>query len=167
MTKLLNWFYRSKLGQLWLGFLVYQKHKQIENEFVGTFSTAANTEVVQDAVQHKYQEGLSVLKKKVNGQVDVVKTQELISLAREENEEQKKFREVMERLFVNKGNDVKDEVAKYEMINKRIGDFYRLQQYNEERALLKQIKQAKKNNDNDLAERLENDWKQRYRPNFH
>ena len=163
-----NWFYSTKLGYKVLLFMTIRKQNRFEEEFASTFSSRATVELAQDSVMQKYQEGLLVLKSKVKkNDFNLNEEDELLSLAKEETEEQKKFREVMERIYVNKGQDIKDEVEKRQMIDKRIRDFYTLQKYNEERELIKKIKQAVKSGDKDLAERLEHDWKQRFRPSIH
>lgn len=168
MKKLINWFYKTKLGLWWLEFLLTRRNRQFEQEFLSAFSfNRTPTEVVQDSVQQKYQEGLNVLRKKVNDQPELITNTELIGLAHEETENQKKLREVMEKIYVNKGQDIKSELDKHQMINRRISDFYSLQRYTEERNLLKQIKQAEKEGKTDLAERLQDDWKQRFRPSIH
>lgn len=168
MTKILKWFFATKLGYHILLWHVTRKENKFVEEFSGSFSNRPMIELSQDTVQQKYQEGLHVLKSKVrNGSYQLETEEELLKLAREETPEQKQFRKVMEQVYIYKGQDVKDDISKNKMIDKRIGDYYALQKYNEERELLKQIRQAKKNDDNDLAERLENEWKQRFRPSIH
>lgn len=168
MKKLLNWFYLTSLGQLWLEFLLRRKQNQVFKAFDSAWDFNKNqVEIVHDSVQQKYQEGLNTLKKKVNSQPDLVTTTELINLAHEETDDQRKLREVREQIYVNRIQDIKNEVDKHQMINRRIDDFYTLQTYNEERNLIKQIKEAKKLGKKDLAERLEHDWQQRFRPSVH
>ncbi len=175
MKKLISWFYTTKLGQWWLEKQALKKHKELEATLNG-LTVKENVSLYFDSTQHKYQEGISNVKRKINDEVKIknfenynlsLKNKELIELAKDETVEQANFRRMMEKIFVHKDVDVKDQVEKFEMIEKRIDDFYELQRYNEERQLLKNIRSAKRKGDLQLAERLTNDWKQKFRYTVH
>lgn len=126
----------------------------------------------EDDVQRKYSEGLALVKSKI-GMLTIkreeseyrqvlAELQELITLAREETTDQRILRETLEKIYFRFGSDIKTEQDKEDMIKHRIAHYGELKRYNEERAVIKEIKSARKSGDIQLANKLEDEWRKKY-----
>lgn len=89
----------------------------------------------------------------------------MFGLANEETEEQKKVRELRESMYVFKGKDLKTEEDKEKMLDKRIQMYYDLQNKREQRKLSSAIRRAKQANDQELYDKLLEEWNGKYRKN--
>jgi hypothetical protein len=118
---------------------------------------------LQDSIQHAYLEGLSRVKKKINSRAEnggfeeVLREGDIMALAEDEDAKRKEFIASLKQLYV-----YETEKPQEKMIDDRINHYYELQRYNEERALIKEIKRARKLGDDKLATKLQKDWESTY-----
>lgn len=148
---LLFWWHKSKL------------ERGLDKE-LRFYTTGTVYEIFQDDTERKYAEGVATIKGKVkkmaseDGDYERVleEVKELIQLARDETPSQRAIRQALISLARL------PEKSKKKMIQERIQHYEELRKYNEERALIKEIKQARKEGKTDLAEELETKWRQTY-----
>lgn len=149
---LIFWWNRIKLERL------------LDNE-LSSYSSS-NNEIYQDDTQRKYSEGIAIVKGTINSMAGTRDTKhyrqaleqvkDLLSLATKETANQKELREIMTAM------SKLPEKSKKRMIEERIGHYEELRKYNEERALIKKIKQARKDHNKELHEELEQEWRNTY-----
>lgn len=125
--------------------------------------------ILINAVQAQYQEGVSRIKEQVNSLVKtkdakeydkVLKTiTDLLNTAKTEaNLAQEKEIEALRKSLVRGSKDIRTDVQKAKMIEKRILDYYELQRYNKIRELHKKIRAAEKVGNFVEAEKLKKEW---------
>lgn len=160
MKKVFNWFLQKYLEIVF--FLDKKKlEKALDREFQIT-SMGGMYQIYQNDTERKYAEGIALVKNKVNSAVKSKSKEEyervlkeisdLIILSNEETPSQRALRKALEKLYAPK------EKSKKAMIRDRIQHYEELREYNQERTLIKKIKQARKDNNIELAEKLELEW---------
>ena len=143
--------------------------KDLDNE-LRIFSKGSLHEIYQDDTQRKYFEGLSKVKKTINAKATTKEEyekalgsiKELLSLARDETPSQRALRKILKSSLTRSGKDIKTDKDKRNMIQERIGHYEELRKYNEERAIIKEIKQTRKEGNETLATELEDKWRIKY-----
>jgi len=170
MKKIINWLVdKYVLIKFWVDQTILEKDLDRELQYY----TSMQSQVIFDSeTQRKYSEGLSTVKQKINqaskrGSKEdyreaLESMRELIALANNETVSQRVLRKTLERMYVHYGSDVKSNRDKVDMIDTRIGHYEELRKYNIERRLLKGIKKARKDGNEELALRLESDWREQY-----
>lgn len=163
MIKIRQWYLEKKIELLfWWNQRKLERQLDLE---LRPFAHNEGHEIYQDDTERKYAEGIALVKNKINSMTnkepwkydDALKqVEDLISLGTEETPSQRDLRKILTNLASL------PEKPKKQMIQERIGHYVELQKYNEERALIRQIKQAKKDQDNELADKLLEEWKNKY-----
>jgi len=161
--KIKKWYLEKRLELL---FWWNQKRLERQLDIELRPYTSGTYEIYQDDTERKYAEGIALVKNKINSMAAGGKTieydsalrqvEDLIKLGREETSSQRALRKILTNLASL------PEKPRKQMIQERIGHYIELQKYNEERTLIKQIKQARKEQDNQLADKLLEEWKIKY-----
>jgi len=170
MKKIINWFVDNYvLIKFWVDQNVLEKDLDKELQY---YTSRPNQIIFESDTQRKYSEGLSTVKQKINqvskrgskeDYMDALGSmRELIALANNETVSQRMLRKTLERMYVHYGSDMKSKQDKVEMIDTRIEHYEELRKYNVERCLRKDIKKARKDGNEELALKLENDWREQY-----
>lgn len=146
--------------------------KFIERELLTSYTDDLRLSYYEDDVARMYAEGILKVKTKINNKVKartadeyhkvLMEVKELIVLAKEETIQEARRRRVLENVYVRKEVDVKSKKDKKKMIEQRIEHYEELRKYNEQRALLKQIKALTKDGKHKEAEELTEKWKKLY-----
>ena len=163
MRKLVKWFF-DRYVDLAFWWNRTKLERELDREFQ-LYSTARH-EIHQDDNERKYAEGMAIVKNKINAMASsrskeeydsvLKEVKDLVSIAREETPGQLAIRKILTNL------SRLPEKSRKKMIQERIGHYEELKKYNEERALIKQIKQARKKEDNELADKLQEEWSNTY-----
>lgn len=135
-------------------------------------------QIVQDQKQYKYVQGMTYLKEAINKQIrgnDPEKVlsgykgeknfylgNDLLALATRENDSERKLRKVRTSIVAGNVADVKSAKDKDRMIESRIRDMYGVQESKIQKKLMKEIRQAKNNNDFVRAKVLEEEFNDKY-----
>jgi hypothetical protein len=149
---------KSKISDWW-----FEKQLDLKEEVV--YSTKCDDFTISEVEhQSKLAEGLLLLKQNVTKQADtdldsfLRNDPNLIRFAEVEDEVKDLIRKTWNTMPV----DIVTDADKARMIDKRIAHYYELQKFNEEKALIKRIRKAKKDSDLDLYNKLFDEWKERY-----
>lgn len=144
-----------------LKYFFWNQERQLNKEVRRTvLAVNALRREEQDAIKYAYTEGLAQVSKKV-GDIKVKQLEELgdvVRFAEKESKESRTQAEILKDIFV-----YKTEKAKEAMISDRIEQYYELQNYNEGRQIIKDIKKARKEGNDKLAKELEAQWATKYR----
>lgn len=149
-------------------YIVWRETRKIESEIDAVFGHnrfTLNTEIIQDETQRQYTEAVIQIKNKLkqlsNGDLKsyLAKNPEITNLAEKDKDE---VIEIMRKITIASGQDIKSEEDKTKMINDRINHYHELQRFNEEKQLLRQIKQAMKAGDKKLHAKLMAEWRQKH-----
>lgn len=138
-------------------------------------------EVVFDETDYKYRQGMLQLKKAINERLDIKDGKsyekllsnfkgnkefylygDLLELAKEQTENEKKLQEGRLAIISGKGADIKTEKDKEEMIAFRIREMYKVQDSKTKRKLLADIRKAHKQGETELAKKLEKEFYDRF-----
>lgn len=171
MKKLIDWFWTTKLGGLYFEFLLWLDHKK-EMDNVKYLTPK---EVAQITRQYTLvDKGVTEVKRNVNKLLTAKTAEEydkalssiedLTSFAtREPNSPEAKFAQMLRAMKVKKGNkDIVTHTDRAKMIQGRIEDYKELQEHVVKRKLLRQIREAKKQNDEESLHKLEEQWRNKY-----
>lgn len=110
-------------NKLKLWWAVRKQEKALDKYFQVSGELFPNA-YLQDSVSQAYREGLSLIAKKVNKVKDLEKVDNAIELAGYEDQQKKIFVDNLKKLFV-----YDKERPKEEMIDKRINNYYQLQDH--------------------------------------
>lgn len=158
---------KSLISNLRLRYTIFQTERNVAKDFDSAVTIRKQTnDIIQDSIKYAYAQGIGQIKKKINQSAVAGGHHQLLSaigdnvlhLAEGEDESSKHTAKTLREVFV-----YSQEKPKEDMINNRIDHYYQLQTYNEERQLIKAIKVARKEGDNDRAQQLEADWNRKYR----
>jgi len=172
-NKIIERFYRTWLGNLYLYFLLWLDEKR------GPEPVVPNHEVNQlviTAQQFAYKEGLRNMKKHVNSLVKAETKEEyqkvlsqidnLIKHAKSDSKEKEKLTEALYKAWVfTGGRDIKSSKERAKMIEKRIDDYKELQEHKLKRKLMKEIRVAEREGNEELVNQLQKEWKEKYGQN--
>lgn len=166
--KIIQKFYLSKLGGWYLEFISWYDDKFNKYEYSTTFETR---QIIRHAQTLAYTRGIKNLRNKVNDLVNVkdkkefdtkLKEIELITLATEEKESTRVQFLKQQNSGVKKTKDIENAIDRTRMIEKRIKHFKELQEFNQSRSLLKEIRKQRREGNEARAKVLEGQWKTRY-----
>lgn len=156
------WFYGK-----YLELLLWLDKKYPKN----TFSSTNLTQIIISSQQLKYTRGMELVKNKINSLVSfknkkeyerVLKGVEDLVVLAEDNAERGKMLESLKLTMDLSSKDIKTDLDKAKMIEKRIEDYRKLQNFKVKKELLKRIRKAKQENDLELVQQLELEWKLTY-----
>lgn len=172
-ANLVEWFYRTKLGNWYLGFLLWVDKNNEPERVVPKHEV---NQLMITAQQFAYKEGIRNIKKHVNSlvkaktkdeyQAVLSQIEDLMRYAKSESEEKAKLTQALYNAWVfTGGRDIKNPTERAKMIDKRIKDYKELQEHTNKRKLIRQIRQARKEGDEAKAKELEKKWKEKYGKN--
>lgn len=159
---------------LWTGYQTSKALKEFDEEALDNINRHFNVDnvmVIQDETQRKYHNGLALLKNKIKDQVNgqgisydqaLRQSGDLLSLSIDESDSEASLRRVRESIIVAKGQDIKTDEDKQQMINKRIAHYESLQKKKLERELIKRIRQAHSDGNYAEHQRLMKEWERDY-----
>ena len=169
MNRIKYWFWSTWLGGKYLEFLLWLDEQNGPEPVVNIQEVH---QIVIQAQQMLYREGIANIKKKVNAVVSARTKEEydaklkeivdLIPLAVSENAEVSKLKAALYHAYVKKGKDIKTTADHARMIESRIDDYKELREANEKRRLLRDIRRHRKLGNNSVAEKLEQEFTERY-----
>jgi len=167
-NKLLYWFCGTWLGAKYLEFLLWLDDKDSKPDI----NTRAVNEIVMEAQQMLYKEGIGKIKKTINSIVTARTKEEyeaklkmfedLIPLAERDDENLKHIKEALYSAHIKRGKDVKTAKDFAKMVDSKIEYTKQMWEQKERRELSKRIRQAKKVKDLQLAEELEKEFFTKY-----
>lgn len=168
---MIYWFYSTWLGGKYLEFLLWLDEQN--NSDRGVLSTKEVHQIVIQAQQMAYREGMSRMKKRVHELVEAKTTEEykkalqkvenLIDLARTEESDLTNLREALYKAYVRtSGKDISNATEHAKMINKRISDYKELHSHQEKRNMLRDIRKLRREGKDSDALELEQQFKERY-----
>lgn len=170
MNKLLNWLYGSFIGGFYFEYLLWLDRKS--NQSVKYLSPKEMAQIVKES--SKLYEGVQVVKKKVNELVSsrtkeeyhkiLCEIEDLTKLAHNDSDlERQKFSRMLRDVYVKKNDrDIVSHTDMAKMIDQRIQDHSEMWYANQKRHLLREIRQANKCGDMELAEKLVSEYKSKY-----
>lgn len=169
LNRIKQWFWGTWLGGKYLEFLLWLDD---QNESQPVISHKEVQQIVIQAQQMLYTEGIRNIKKKVNGIVTartkeeydakLKELEDLMPLAEGEKGELSKLKSALLAAHVRHGKDIKTDSDHARMINKRIGDYQELREANEKRRLIRDIRRHRKLGNDSVADQLEQEFKKRY-----
>jgi len=166
IDKLARMFYTSYLGNLYFNFLIWWDYYKSKRKPIGYSSSAHR--VVISATKAAYEQGLKQVKTKVAEAINAVdgnhdkalhQIGDIIELA---EKDYKSEIEILKKMHVKNGQDVKNDTDKAKMIDQRIQDYKELHRFKEERTILRQIRKAKTDGNIELADKLTKEWQDKY-----
>jgi hypothetical protein len=158
---------KSLVSNLRLRYTIFRTEQSVARDFDSAIHIRKQTnDILQDSIKYAYDQGIGQIKKKINQSAGAGGHHQVLSaigdnvlhLAEGEDSSSKNTAKTLRDVFV-----YSQEKPKEAMIDDRIDHYYQLQNYNEERQLIKAIKVARKEGDNDRAQQLEADWNRKYR----
>lgn len=166
VDKIIRMFYTSYLGNLYFNFLIWWDYYKSKRKPIGYSSSAHR--IVISATKAAYEQGLRQVKTKVvqaaqavDGNYDKALHQigDVIQLSEKDH---KPEIEILKKMHVKNGQDVKNDTDKAKMIDQRIQDYKELHRFKEERLILRQIRKAKTEGNLELADKLTKEWQDKY-----
>lgn len=168
-NKILYWFYSTWLGGKYLEFLLW---KDGQNEKVEMTNSKQVNEIVIQAQQLLYKEGIANIKKKVNSIVNSGTKEEydqklkgledLMPLAERDDEKLKQVKQALFQAYVVKDKDIKNSTDFAKMIDQKIEDTKKLWAHKEKRDILRKIRKLKTSGEMEQAAQLEQEFFNRY-----
>jgi hypothetical protein len=167
LDKLLNWFYSTRLGGLYFDFLLWKDRTYNSTQYL---TPGEIQQIIKQCNQ--ISEGVEILKRKINNLVTSKSKEEYERVlgeiedlipyaARELDPEKEKLMQLLQKAF-KKNIDIVTATDRAKMIDKRINDMYELQRHIEQRNLLRTIRKLRSENNIKEAEKLEEEWKNKY-----
>jgi hypothetical protein len=170
MNKLLNWFYTTWLGNVYFDLLLWLDRRKDRKQL----QYMTPKEIAQVVRQYSMLgEGVKEIKSKVNVLVGSKTKEEydktlkeldnLVCLAqREESSPQAQYTNILKSGMDFSNSDIKNQTDRAKMVEKRIGDMYELQADKQRRSVIRQIRQAHKQGNTELAIKLQKEWDSKY-----
>lgn len=169
MNRLLHWFYSTWLGGKYLEFLLWIDE---QNEPQRVITPQEVQQIVIQAQQLLYREGVANIKRRVNSIVNAKTKEEydeklkqledLMPLAEREDDKLKEMKQALFRAYVKTGKDIKNSKDHARMIEQKIEDTKRLWKHKEKRELLRKIRKLKVSGDLQQAQELEQEFFEKY-----
>lgn len=169
MNRLLTWFFSTSLGGLYFEFLLWLDRKRSNPTKYLTPKEMA--QIVRES--NKTYDGVSKVKKKIKELVNSKSSEEyhkilceiedLTKLATyEEGTSQAQFSKLLRSTYDLKNKDIITHTDKAKMIDKRIQDMRELWDDKNKRQLLRGIRQARKEGNTELADKLQTEFNNKY-----
>lgn len=168
MNKILNWFYRTKLGELYFMILLWLDRRPSKKVYLTPREAA---QIIKES--SKVTEGLTTVKRKVNELVksknkeeynSVLKElEDIVKLGEANDPDRAKFIDILKQTYVKKGNiDIANNLDKARMLDQKINDMYALQAHIIKRNLLRSIRKQRKEGNEQKAKELEQEFIKKY-----
>lgn len=170
LNKLINWFYTTRLGNLYFEFLLWRDRQNDR----ASLRYLTPKEIQQIVRQYSILgEGVKEVKGKVNKLVEsrtkeeydkvLREIEDMVSLAERDTEDPKaQFVTFLKSRMDLTPSDIKSVTDRAKMVERRINDMKELQDHKVKRDLIKSIRKAKKDNNLELADKLEQEFKEKY-----
>lgn len=170
VSKITNWFYTTWLGDLYFRFLLWRDEHNERNKI----RYLTPKEMAQVIRQYSILgEGVKEMKSKVNTLVQsknkdeydkvLKEIEDMVTLAeREANDPKAQFVNFLKSNMDLSNSDIKTVTDRAKMVNKRINDMYELQADKLKRQLLRNIRKAEQEGNEDLAAKLKTEFKEKY-----
>lgn len=174
MWKLLkNKFYNSRIGGLYLEFLLWWDYKFGKDAPFRAAPDFTVAQIVRNAQILAYARGIRKLKNKINDlaftkdkeeyEKILAEVKNLVALAEETDPSKIKRAKLLDSMYVYKGGkDIKNDTEKAKMIQQRIRDFKELQKHKVSRAMLKDMRRLRKEGKDQEADELQKQWSTEY-----
>lgn len=163
MNRILNYVYSTRLGSLYLEFLLWLDRRK-DRKSVKYMSPNQTAQVVRKV--EKISMGVRQIKKKVTAAGlgnSLYKDADLIKYAQYEDEtDQAALAQTLRELHVKKDKDISTATERARMIDDRIQDMYQLQDHKVKRNMLRNIRQLRQAGDIDQALKLEEEFQTKY-----
>lgn len=170
MNRLVNWFYTTWLGNLYFEFLLWldRVNSRQETRYL------TPKEVAQIVRQYSLLgEGVKEVKHKVNSLIasrtkeeyDTVlkEIEDMVTLAERKSDDPKaQFSNFLKSKMDFSNSDIKTVTDRAKMVDKRINDMYELQKDKLKRQKLRDIRQAQKEGNVELAKQLKQEFEEDY-----
>lgn len=169
MNKLVNWFYTTKLGEIYFDILLWLDRKFDKPNYLDGKQV---TQIIRE--YSLLSEGVTSIKRNVNELVRAKSKEEYDTILksiedltkyaeRDANSPQASFVKVLRDTYVKRGSkDIETALDHAKMIESRIEDYKELQAYNEKRQLQKKIREAAKLGNTLEENKLKEEWNKRY-----
>lgn len=179
-NRVFNWFCSTWLGGKYFELLLWIDSLQGSNDNIdvifGSSSIRSNVKAYKAVLELKeiaYREGVSKIKYEINRLVKSKSTEEyhnvlknienLMDLAKETDPKKLELMKILrETSIFTGGKDIKTHTDRAKMVQKRIEDFKELHSHIESRKLMRDIRQAERNGNKELAESLLKQWREKY-----
>lgn len=168
----MRFFYTSRIGGLYFEFLLWLENRRLKREIEYSIPTHVIPQIVKSSIQELYIIGIKRIKSKL---VDLTEAKtkeeykkvlselkEIISLSVRPDKNRQKYIDNLKRVYVYKDKDIKNNVDKARMIERRINDYKELHNHILQRNLRREIRKAVKNGDQKTAKKLEKEWIEKY-----
>ena len=169
--KLRNWLYSTWIGDLYLSFLIWKDAKTDSGPRFLTPGEAAT--IIRE--YSLLTQGVTKAKKTVNALVASKSKEEYHRVLSELNNmidlsdyddndvSRRQFGNVIREISVKKGNqDIVTPQDKLNMIHQRIEDYKQLHAHQAKRNLMRQLRKARQENNQELAKQLETELREKY-----
>lgn len=169
--KLRNWLYSTWIGDLYLSFLIW---KDVKTDSGPRFLTPGEAATIIREYSLLTQ-GVTKAKKTVNALVASKSKEEYHRVLSELNNmidlsdyddndvSRRQFGNVIREISVKKGNqDIVTPQDKLNMIHQRIEDYKELHAHQAKRNLMRQLRKARQENNQELAKQLETELREKY-----
>lgn len=169
--KIVNWLYSTWLGDLHLRYLIWMDSKAETN--VRFLSPKEMATIIKE--YSLLSEGVTKVKSKVNSLVSARSAEEyhktlselenMIDLSADDNNDHARvqFGNIVRDISVKKGNkDIVTSQDKLNMIHQRIDDYKELHAHQAKRNLLRQLRKAKVENNQELVKQLEQELQDKH-----
>ena len=169
-TKIVNWLYSTWLGDLHLRYLIWRDSRAEVGPRYLTPKEMATVIKEYSLVA----EGVTKVKKKVNALVASQSKEEyhrilselenMIDLSEDDTDSAKaKFSQIVRDISVKKGNkDIVTSQDKLNMIHQRIDDYKELHQHQAKRNLMRQLRKARQDKNQELIQQLETELREKH-----
>ena len=170
LNNILNKFYGSFLGGFYLEILLWIDKRSSKNDKYLTPNQIS--QIIRES--NKLAEGTLAIKNKVNSllssrnkeeyQIRLSEITDLLPLSTYDdvNSSRAKYVDFLKSYAVRHGTDVTTVTDRAKMVEKRIEDMYELQDHIVKRNLLRDLRKARVNNNIELAESLQKEYKEKY-----
>ena len=168
MNKIKNWLWTTTLGGYYFELLLWIDTKRSKEKYL------TQKEIAQIVRQYSLlDKGVKEVKRNINKLVTSTTAEEYDKVLsnienllkyseKDPNSQEAIFADMLRSTKISKIKDIETHIDRVKMIEGRIKDYKELQEHVVKRKLMRQIRQAKKENDIDLTEQLETEWRDKY-----
>jgi hypothetical protein len=170
VSKITNWFYTTWLGDLYFRFLLWRDEQNERNKI----KYLTPKEMAQVIRQYSILgEGVKEMKSKVNTLIQsknkdeydrvLKEIEDMVTLAeREANDPKSQFVHFLKSGMDLSNSDIKSVTDRAKMVDKRINHMYELQSDKVKRQLLRDIRKAEQDGNEELVVKLKTEFKDKY-----
>jgi len=167
--RFLQYLWGTWLGGKYLEFLLWKDEQNGSEPVVSHYEIH---QIIIQAQQLLYKEGILEIKRKVGAVVNAKTKEEyekalqniedLIPLARKEDDKHRELRAILHKSYIRKDKDIKNALDHAKMIDQRIEDYKELREHKKKRELLRSIREHRKLGNKETVQKLEQEFKKHY-----